>query len=232
MKNSLVLLILVSLLFVAGLFQDVVAQEDAAALATRIQVKAKSIDALSADYERTSRFAAAGSHLKRLVKGSGRLYWARELNLRLEQKTPRQELIVANAGSVWWVRPLRKQADRYPAEQFTGGLKPLLEALGGLARLDRDFVLNMPSKEENALGRGGPVLVLIPKSKRADLTRLIIWFDAQRLLLKGFRMLNLVGDVTEYRLTNMSINPSLAADAFTFSPAEDYKVRDHGLDKQ
>lgn len=200
--------------------------EPASGLAAAIQKRYRGIESLKADYRRLSRFVAAGALSRREVRASGRLYWARPARLRLEQDTPRRELIVAGEHQVWWVRPSRKRADLYPVEQFTSGLKPLLEVLGGLASLERSFRLLPPTPQEQAFLPGCRVLALAPKVARADLKRLVIWVDAGDLVLRGFRIVNIVGDLTQYRLENVQVNPSLSPDLFTYQPPEGYRVRE------
>ena len=197
------------------------------ALAAKVQARYREIHSLRADYQRLSRFKAAGGQSARVVKGKGKLTWARPLKLRLAQAEPRLELVVTTAQGVWWVRPDRRRADIYPLEQFTSGMRTLLDALGGLAGIEKDFILEKPDEEERKLGEGGPVMVLRPKQSRADLKRLVLWFEGGDLLLKGFRTVSLMGDVTEYRLTNLQANPPLRPDLFFYTPPSDFKVRDH-----
>ena len=200
-----------------------------AQLAARVQKRYQTINAIEADYKRDSRFKAAGSLSRRNVKGSGRLIWARPSSLRLEQTKPRKETIVADGKEVWWARLDRKRADHYPSEAFTAGLKPLLDAMGGLASLDAAFNLEPVAKAELPAAEGVQALALAPKRSRADLKRLVIWFDAQTFLLKGFRIVSLVGDITEYQLENIKVNPDLAKDTFSYRPPDDFQVRTHRM---
>ena len=202
------------------------AQTSPSELAAKVQARYQSIHSLKADYHRLSRFQAAGGQPGRVVEGKGKLTWARPLSLRLLQLEPRRELVVTTRQGVWWSRPQRRRADLYPLEQFTSGLRSLLDALGGLARLEKSFTLEKPDPEEQALGQGGPVLVLKPKQSRVDLKRLVIWFSPD-LVLRGFRMVSLMGDVTEYRLSRVKVNPPLTPETFTFTPDPSFTIRDH-----
>jgi outer membrane lipoprotein-sorting protein len=198
-----------------------------AEVALKIQERYQDIHAIKASYQRHSRFVATGSQLNRDVKGAGVLYWSRPTNLRLEQKTPKQELIVSADQGVWWVRESRQRADLYPKEQFTSGLKPLLDALGGLAALDQDFNLEKPEQEHQGPDQDSLVLVLSPKQRRVDLKTLVLWFERDSLLLKGFRITSLVGDVTQYLFHDLEVNPELGEDFFVYEPPADFRVRDH-----
>jgi outer membrane lipoprotein carrier protein len=213
----------------AALFLPPLAQAEqsgAADLASQVQKRYQKVQALSADYTRSSRFVASGGQAASEVKAIGRLYWQRPLSLRMDQAEPKAEQVVTTPQGVWWVRPQRKRADLYPMEQFTTGLQPLMDALGGLAKVDQDFNLEQPTPGETAAA-GGPLLVLSPKKKRVDLKRLVLWFDAKEILLKGFRIISLVGDVTEYRLISLQVNPALPKGTFSYTPPAGFQVRDH-----
>ena len=211
----------------AGFWPYAASAEDPAALAGRVQGQYKKIQSISASYERISRLVAAGDQKRQLVKGQGQLFWARPVFLRLEQEKPRPELVVVQKDLVWWVRPSQNRAEIYAAEQFTAGLRPLMDTLGGLARLDESFDLTDPTPEESKLGDGGPVLVLIPQQKRMDLKRLVVWFEPEKLILKGFSMISLMGDVTQYFLADVKVNPELPLQTFSYTPPSDFKVIDH-----
>ncbi len=200
-----------------------------AELARRVQLRYQKVLALSARYQRTSRYLATGGKGPRQVQAAGRLLWRRPLSLRLEQDQPRPELVVTTAQGVWWVRPHRRRADLYPLEQFTAGLRSLLDVLGGLARVEESFRLRQPTPQERELAGDDLVLVLQPRRRRADLKRLVVWFQPQSLLLSGFRIVNLLGDQTDYRLSGLEVNPHLPPGTFSYQPPADYRIRDHRL---
>ncbi len=211
----------------AGLVASSALAAPPAELAARIQARYRTIDSLAADYDRESRFVAAGAADRREVAGGGRLYWARPDRLRMEQALPREELVVADGQEVWWVRPALKRAEHYPAEAFTGGLRPLLDVLGGLARLDESFDLLEAGPEETPQGLAA--LALAPRQARADLKRLVVWVDPASLVLNGFRIVSMLGDVTEYRLREVRVNPELPAERFRFAPPEGYRMIEQRL---
>ena len=115
--------------------------ESPSLLAQRVQTRYRQVKSLSADYQRASSFVSLGAPERRSPGCRARAAWSgrRPLKLRLEQDTPRRELIITGGDAAWWVRPQRKQADLYPLNQFTSGLTSLLDALGGLARLEKDY---------------------------------------------------------------------------------------------
>ncbi|MBU1276002.1 MAG: outer membrane lipoprotein carrier protein LolA [Proteobacteria bacterium] len=202
--------------------------ESPAQLAQQVQERYRSVQSLAADYTRASRFVSLGAQGGREVAGSGRLIWARPLKLRLEQDTPRQELIITGGGAAWWVRPQRRQADLYPLSQFTSGLTSLLDALGGLASLDKDYEVGSASAAEAKDAPAGSLLLsLQPRQRRADLKELVLIFGAKDLLLRGFVIYNLVGDRTLYRFNKLKVNPPTTPQMFAYEAPVDYRVVDH-----
>jgi outer membrane lipoprotein-sorting protein len=202
-------------------------QAQANALAAKVQARYQQVTGLAADYQRKSVFVATGQDVERTVEGGGRLLWSRPLSLKLEQDQPRRENIIAHNGQVWWVRPERGRADLYPLDRFTSDLRSLLDALGGLTKVDEAFVVEPAAAGEAPEGEEGMTLALKPKESRVDIKRLVLWFDGQEMLIKGFRITSLIGDVTEYRFSQTQANPRLGADAFVYAPPVDYKLTDH-----
>lgn len=198
-------------------------------LAQRVQERYRRVRSLSADYQRASSFVSLGNQSGgRKVTGSGRLTWARPLKLRLEQDTPRQELIITGGDAAWWVRPQRKQADLYPLSQFTGGLTSLLDALGGLDSLEKDYKVHEASAKDAAAAPQGSVLLsLEPRQRRADLKDLVLIFAKDGLALRGFVIYNLVGDRTAYTFSDLKINPATTPEMFAYEPPVDYRMVDH-----
>ncbi len=204
------------------------ASTDPAALAKQVQARYRAVQSLSADYTRSSHFVSLGAQGGREVAGAGRLVWARPLQLRLEQDTPRPELILTGGGAAWWVRPQRKQADLYPLSQFTSGLTSLLDALGGLASLEQDYKVREASPLEVKDAPAGSLLLsLEPRQGRADLKKLVLVFGDQDLMLRGFVIYNLVGDRTAYRFSQVKVNPPTTPQMFAYEAPVDYKVVDH-----
>ncbi|MCF8040516.1 MAG: outer membrane lipoprotein carrier protein LolA [Desulfarculaceae bacterium] len=198
-------------------------------LAQRVQERYRQVKSLSADYQRASSFVSLGAQGGgRKVTGSGRLAWARPLKLRLEQDTPRRELIITGGAAAWWVRPQRRQADLYPLSQFTSGLTSLLDALGGLDSLEKDYkVLEASDKEMAAAPKGSVLLALEPRNRRADLKELVLVFAKEGLALRGFVIYNLVGDRTAYSFSNLKINPATTPEMFAYEPPVDFRMVDH-----
>ena len=84
-----------------------------------------------------------------------------------------------------------------------------------------------PTPDEGQLEPGSITLALEPKQTRADVSRLVLFFDSESLLIKGFRIVNLVGDITDYRFESVEVNPKLPPWTFNYNPPADYAIIDH-----
>lgn len=199
---------------------------EAQQLAAAVEQRAVNTSNLQAEFIRHSGYVAIGNDGASQVLATGRLYWAEPVSLRLEQETPSQELIVADGKSVWWVRPERSRADVYPIGDFTASLRSLLDVLGGLSGISKDFDVIASTDEDQSDQPGEVTLVLKPKQPRTELSRLVLWLDRESLIPQGFRFSNLVGDTTQYRFTKIEVNQSLSKDLFRYQPPADYRVND------
>ncbi len=201
--------------------------EEPEQLARRVQAAYAKIENIVSDYVRISRFVAAGPNLARTVKARGRLIWGQPWRLHLEQFTPRNELIISDGRDAWWVRPKRKRVDLYAVSSFTPGLRALLRALSGLSRLEKSFAVVAPAPEEAGVMPSALCLVLKPRKSRADLKRLVLWFHPGRLILAGFRIISLVGDITDYRFSGQKLNQKLPPDLFRYAAPAGFRLVDH-----
>ena len=219
-------LFIIAILMLPSLLLAAPNQADSQQLIGQIQSKAVATTNLQADFARTSDYVAIGNDGASQVMGTGKLYWAAPLNLRLEQVEPSSELIVSDGASVWWVRPERNRADAYPVDNFTSSLRSVLDILGGLSGINDNFIVEPTLETDLSPDNSDITLVLRPKVARADLNRLVLWFNQDTLQLAGFRFSNVVGDVTQYRFSNVLTNQSLPKDFFKYSPPADYRVND------
>ena len=155
------------------------------------------------------------------------LFWGRPMHLRLDQETPRQEIIVPGRRGSGGCGRRASGPSFTPWTSSHPAWGPLLDALGGLSRLDSAFNLLEPGPDEAPADHQGPVLALEPKTPRADLKRLVLWFSPDDLVLAGFKTISLIGDETEYRLTTVEVNPKLPDNTFAYSPPQGFRVLIH-----
>ncbi|TVP81070.1 outer membrane lipoprotein chaperone LolA [Thioalkalivibrio sp.] len=144
-----------------------------------------------------------------LQEAEGRLSLAVPDRLRWELDVPFEQSIVADGEYLWTYDPELRQATVRPMEQALGATP--LALLTQPHRLDERFEVVEEAVPE------GLRLVLLPKTREADFTRLEL--DLTRdgeLLALSFQ--DVFGQRTEIRLRDARRNPSLGPAEFQFIP--------------
>ena len=140
-----------------------------------------------------------------LQEASGRFSLALPDRLRWELQAPFEQTIIADGWDLWMFDPELRQATVRPLAQALGSTP--LALLTQPHRLDERFeVLDEPGHE-------GLVLVLVPRSRDADFTRMELEF-APEGDLRSLAFLDIFGQRTEIRLQTFQRNPVLPPEEF------------------
>lgn len=174
------------------------------------------VNSLQAFYSRTT----VTSSLDKVTKisntqtATGQLFWLKPTNLSLEQQTPEPETMVTDGKTLWWHIPAENVAYVYRNTDLGGEMKPLLNFLAGLGDLNQDFMVTLGQPDAN---RGGQYrLDLVRRNEIDGLTnRFSIWCGPN-FELRGFQMVSPTGDVTNFYLAQLILNPPLKASRFKF----------------
>ena len=210
-RSTLLALTLALTLPAAAAAENWSPEQVAAGLAARY----RQVDTQAAAYRRVAATPATDPLFKSSSQqvATGVLYWSRPDRLRLDQNTPRPELMVTDGTTVWWHLPAEKLVYRYRDVNVAGELKPLLSFLGGLDTLIRDYDLAPAPADQARLGQRG--LRLTPKSGEATVNHLNVWCD-ESFSLTGFGLTAVTGETTDFFLSGFQENPELDPELFTF----------------
>ena len=113
MRRTFVLLSLMLSLFCVS---PVPGSDNLSGILEGIRNKHNHLPGLTVNYTREV-ITRSMSMLGKQVKGdlaTGRIYFRPPYFLRLEQKTPQTEAIIADGETLWWYIPQKKQAHQYP----------------------------------------------------------------------------------------------------------------------
>lgn len=194
-------------------------------LQQRLQKKYDKIQALSADFKRESQYISGGGTGGGKVRAKGHILWQRPLNLRLSETEPKVQEVVSDGTTLWLVQPQRKRVTIYEVSSNTEALRGLLAALSGLRDLGESFKVVKPTDNEKG-APGIETVALEPLQPRADMGRLVVWFDAETLNLKALRIVSMVGNINQYAFGEMTVNPTIGPEDFTYQPPEGFRVFD------
>lgn len=176
----------------------------------------QNVNSLQAFYSRTT----VTSNLDRVTKisstqtATGQLSWLNPTNLSLDQQTPEPEKMVTNGKTVWWYVPSENLVHVYQNTDLGGEMKPLLNFLAGLNDLNQDFNVTLGKPDKN---RGGQYrLDLVRRNEiEGGTNRFSIWCGPN-FELNGFQLVSPTGDVTDFYLAQVVLNPPLKANQFNF----------------
>ncbi|MDR1608413.1 MAG: outer membrane lipoprotein carrier protein LolA [Deltaproteobacteria bacterium] len=179
------------------------------------------LEGLSAAYARKTQTALTQDlFMDPSGQASGQLAWRKPALLRLEQKTPTEELMISDGAEVWWHLVAEKQAHVYRQLDLAGEMAPLLSFLTSLAELKKHFRVKKAPNEASRPNQSG--LFLDPRQKDSATGQIIAWCD-QEFKLTGFDLLTITGEKTSFYLTE--VEPRVMdLDQFSFTPPKGVKV--------
>lgn len=140
-------LIIFQLVLVSLLASSVLAKEQGAGILEGVRSKYSQLPGLEVSYTREV-FTRSMSMMGDQVKGdaaSGHIYFRPPDSLKLEQESPREEVIVTNGQILWWYIPAEKRVYRYPRSQFGEELTVLSDIFRGLSKVKEDFRVEIQS---------------------------------------------------------------------------------------
>jgi len=177
---------------------------------------------LAADYTREaiSKTMALLETAQRHDVATGRLYFKPPHCLRLEQTSPREELLLTDGQTLWWYIPFKAEAYRYPAKRFGRELSLLSDVLKGLK--DSEDKFRITSREDpEALAHH---LFLNPEPPWQDIDHLEVRASKRDFAINQVDIYNTIGGLTRFVLDGWQENKQFEADFFSFSPPPHIRI--------
>jgi outer membrane lipoprotein carrier protein len=177
---------------------------------------------MSAEYTREaiSKTMALLGTADRKDIAQGKLFFKRPHFLRLEQKSPEEELLLTDGQTLWWHLPAKREAYRYPAEEFGHELRLLSDILTGLRNTSESFQFTLKAPTENNTYQ----LVLSPDPPRSDLAHINIIVLREDFTIRQIELHNKVGGLTRFILSDWQERAQFDPGFFSFSPPQGTKV--------
>ena len=219
-KSLLVLLCVLVCSAVPGLAEESKGdpRED---LVDRISIHYNKIGTFRAVYEQIAESQAMGGPQPIVFKDvtEGELLFMKPNLIRLDQKVPRNEVIVSDGKTSWWYIPDEKKAYKYAYVSQAGVLEALSEIFSGKRKLTESFrVIVLKSSEELVKLR------LEPKFVATDFEYLDIGLNNESLELKDLQITNLLGQLTSFTFTGVEEDVDISPDLFSFTPPKGTEV--------
>jgi outer membrane lipoprotein carrier protein len=194
------------------------------ALLDRVKYEQKRLVTLEADFvqEKASEFLAAAETSR------GQVSFASPDRVRWEYQSPKPiSLLIRDGAMLTWYRDLGR-AERIKVGRTSSHIFQYLNASGSLESLLRYFRARVafPATAEPYRIELAPRFARVAK-RLAEMT---LWIDRELFLPVRVRYVEPNGDVTEYRLNNLRVNPELDESRFTLDLPAGVEVREIDLD--
>ena len=129
---------------------------------------------------------------------TGTIYFKTPYSLRLDQKTPRPEILIANEHEVCWYIPDKKLVYLLPAEKFGKELRLLSDIFRGLTQAEERFELTFQCQEGEKRQR----IELRPDPPWQEIEKIVLTV-ADDYKITEAEIHNTIGNITYFKLWDM-----------------------------
>lgn len=208
----------------AGIINGCWAQDDGelSPILSKLKDRFNATKTFQADYVRELTPKVASKLPSSSFQAEGVLSFRSPNKLRMDQKKPRPEQLICNGDKVWWHLPEEKVVNVYRLKDYYLQIKPIIDFLSGLGRLDKDFSVRL----DKSLPEEAPFyqLTLKPKTPQPDLQKIQVRVSKTTFLPIEFSFDNLMGDETRFRFSRMQTGVPLTGSFFEFIPPKGTQV--------
>ena len=188
-------------------------------LIDRIQVAYDGLQALTADFEQVATLKS----INRQQISSGRLYIEKPHWIRWEYDRPERQTILYDGSALRIYTPKRRQLLQSVVDESTRSNIALL-FLAGVVKLRDAFAITALPETEAV-----PLLIrLLPRSRLAGFTELRATVNPRTHLIEGLWIHDPIGNLTEIRLSSVTVHASLPAPTFELDLPLDTEILSPG----
>ena len=188
-------------------------------LVDRIQGTYDRIQALTADFEQVATL----SSINRRQVSSGRLYIEKPHWIRWEYDTPDRQTILYDGAMLKIYTPRRQQVLMSAVDANARSNVAFL-FLAGVVKLREVFTITaLPHTEAQQ-----NLLRLLPRSPTAGFTELRAAVNPRNYLIEGLWILDPIGNLTEIRLSSLSLHAALPSSTFELDVPPDAEILSPG----
>ncbi len=202
------------------------ANDDLARLLTGIQKKYGGLPGLTLSYRReviSKTMTMLGDQIKGDL-ATGQMSFRPPCSLRLDQKTPKVETVIADGTTIWWDVPDEKRVYKYSAKEFGKELKLLSDIFRGLVRVQERFRVSLLKPND----QGESQVELRPVRPWQSINRMILTVT-QDHTIRIIRIHYQLGSVTVFTLSDIRPKENFEKGIFDFVVPKGYKVVEENM---
>lgn len=188
-------------------------------LIDRIQVAYDGLQALTADFEQVATLKS----INRQQISSGRLYIEKPNWIRWEYDRPERQTILYDGSALRIYTPKRRQLLQSDVDESTRSNIGLLFLAGVVKLRDAFAIAALPETEAMPL-----LIRLLPRSPLAGFTELRATINPRSYLIEGLWIHDPIGNLTEIRLSTLTVHASLPAHTFELDLPPDTEILSPG----
>jgi outer membrane lipoprotein-sorting protein len=199
------------------------AGDDLSKILEGIRGKYGHLPGLTIDYTRevvTRSMSMLGNQIKGDL-ATGKIYFKPPYSMRLEQKTPEPETIIADGKILWWYVPQKKSAHKYSFKEFGKELRLLSDIFRGLTKVEENFKVEMGLRNE----RGEYQIQLSPDPPWQEINRIILTVTPE-YKIGVVNIFNQLGGITRFTLDSLAAREKFEKGFFRFVPPAGVKLID------
>ncbi|MFT5584306.1 MAG: outer membrane lipoprotein carrier protein [Cognaticolwellia sp.] len=194
-----------------------VAPQNVVELVKAVEATYSNVEALSADFEQTSKSSA----FELTMKGSVSLAKPRQMRWDTTSD-PSGSLVVSDGEKLWMYLPNDKQVHVYQDLSTSASGTMAMDILGDLGSLDEKFETSMGEADAESYA-----VVLKPKpGLESSYLQVELVVAKSDYKLQKVILTDLFGGLTIYSFSNLKLNPELKKDTFTFVVPKGVEVID------
>jgi len=199
-----------------------VAEDQLPGILQGIRARYGPLPGLAVSYEReviTRSMAMLGIQTKKDL-ASGKIYFKPPHFLRVQQKTPKPEVVIITSETLWWYIPQKKQVYRYPSRKLGQEMQLLSDIFQGLREVESRFKVNLIAYSTAK----GHEIQLNPNPPWEQIDRIKLWVDPVNYHIRIFETYNYLGGLTRFTLEEPTSQGVFEKNFFDFLVPKDVTV--------
>jgi outer membrane lipoprotein-sorting protein len=140
--------------------------------------------------------------------------------LKVEQVTPKPEVVITDGDTLWWYIPGEKRVYRYPAHKLGRELRLLADIFQGLLEVEERFEVQLREDE----GKTNRELTLRPTPPWQEIDYIDISVTRETHRIREVEIHNYLGGFTRFVLGDSSVRADFKDDFFGFTVPEGVEV--------
>lgn len=217
-----IILLSISLLRPAPVFADLKLSE----ILDGIRKRYGHLPGLTISYKReiiTKSMAMLGEKMSRDL-ATGLIHFRPPYSLRIQQETPRSEVVITDGKTLWWYIPQKKQVYQYPSRKSGQELRLLSDIFQGLREVEESFVTvlsGLDAEEEYQVK-------LTPDPPWSQIEQINLSVQQSDFHIRVVEIHNYLGSITRFILGDLTVQEQFEEGFFRFVVPDGVKVMEEG----